>query len=239
MLDILAMYWKECKELYLQRNRQLFSSLIVVLSLGGWLPYRIGRDWFGLPLVFMLLLAFVPAIFVITFVADSFAGERERHTLETLLATRLSDWSIVAGKVAALLTLPLGMTTALLVVSFVAANIRTPGDAWGFYSLDSLLITMLLSLLLSLLIISIGILVSLRAATVRQAQQTLSTSIAILSTAATFFGFQLARLPFVQELLRLSERELLIGMIGCVTLLDVVLIFLILVRFQRSRLIGN
>ena len=237
MLDIWALYWKECKELYLQRNRQLFSFSIVVVSLGGWLPYQIGRDWFGLPLVFMLLLTFVPAVFVITFVADSFAGERERHTLETLLATRLSDWSIVAGKVAALLTLPVAMTMALLVVSFVAANIRMQGVAWSFYPLDSLLITVFLSLLFSLLIIGIGILVSLRAATVRQAQQTLGTSIAVLSTAATFFGFQLGRLPFVQWLQKLSESEILIGVIGCATLLDAVLIFLILLRFQRSRLI--
>ena len=96
---------------------------------------------------------------------------------------------------------------------------------------------MLLSLLFSLLIIGIGILVSLRAATVRQAQQTLGTSIAVLSTAATFFVFQLGHLPFVQWLQKLSESEILIGVIGCATLLNAVLISLILLRFQRSRLI--
>jgi hypothetical protein len=93
--------------------------------------------------------------------------------------------------------------------------------------------------MVSLLITGIGILVSLRAATVRQAQQTLGTSIAVLSFAATLLQSQLARLPFVQWLQRLSEGEILAGIIGILTLLDAVLIILILLRFQRSHLIGS
>ena len=34
-------------------------------------------------------------------IADGIPGERERHTLETLLASRLSDRSILLGKVMA------------------------------------------------------------------------------------------------------------------------------------------
>ena len=240
MLDIWAMYWKECKELFFQGNRQLFTILLLVVFLGGWLPYELGRAWLQLPLFVILLLAVVPAIPVITFVAESFAGERERHTLESLLATRLSDASIVAGKVVALLTLPVVVTIPILVVGFVAANLQTQVSAWNFYALDRLLITVLLSLLFSLLIIAIGIFVSLRAATVRQAQQTLGIGVAVLGFAVTFLvQSQLARLPFAKLLQGLSEGEILAYTIGGVTLLDAVLIFLILMRFQRSRLIQS
>ena len=240
MIDIWAMYWKECKELFFQGNRQLFTILLLVVFLGGWLPYELGRAWLQMPLFVILLLAVVPAIPVITFVAESFAGERERHTLESLLATRLSDASIVAGKVVALLTLPVVVTIPILVVGFVAANLQTPMSAWNFYALDRLLITVLLSLLFSLLIIAIGIFVSLRAATVRQAQQTLGISVAVLGFAVTFLvQSQLARLPFAKLLQGLSEGEILAYTIGGVTLLDAVLISLILMRFQRSRLIQS
>ena len=240
MRDIWAMYWKECKELFFQGNRQLFTILLLVVFLGGWLPYELGRAWLQLPLFVLLLLAVVPAIPVITFVAESFAGERERHTLESLLATRLSDASIVAGKIVALLTLPVGVTIPILVVGFVAANIRAQGYGWSFYPLDRLLITVLLSLLFSLLIIAIGIFVSLRAATVRQAQQTLGISVAVVGFAVTLLlQSQLSRLPFMKLLQGLSEREILAYTIGGITLVDAVLIFLILVRFQRSRLIQS
>ncbi len=240
MLDIWTMYWKECKEQFFLGSRQLlFSFLLVVVSLGGWLPYIVGRAWFQLPLFVILLLVVVPAVFVVTFVADSFAGERERHTLETLLATRLSDGSIVVGKVIALLTVPVVVTLTTLVVGFVVVNIRTQGGAWDLYPLNRFLLTVLLSLMFSLLIIGIGILVSLRAATVRQAQQTLGTSIAVLSIAGALVQSQLSRLPFAQWLQGLSEGEILASIIGGVALFDAVLIFLILVRFQRSRLIQN
>ena len=240
MGDIWAMYWKECKELFFQGNRQLFTILLLVIFLGGWLPYELGHAWLQLPLFVILLLAIVPAVPVFTFVAESFAGERERHTLESLLATRLSDASIVAGKMVALLTLPAGVTVIILVVGLVAANIQAQGHGWSFYSLDLLLITVLLSLTCSVLIIAIGILVSLRAATVRQAQQTLGISVAVVGFAITLLlQSQSARLPFVKLLQGLSEGEILAYTIGCVTLLDAVLIFLILVRFQRSCLIQS
>ncbi len=238
MRDIWAMYWKECKELFFQGNRQLFTILLLVVFLGGWLPYELGRAWLQLPLFVLLLLAVVPAVPVITFVAESFAGERERHTLESLLATRLSDASIVAGKIVTLLTLPVVVTIPILVVGFVAANLQTSVSAWNFYALDRLLLTVLLSLLCSLLIIAIGIFVSLRAATVRQAQQTLGIGVAVLGFAVTLLvQSQLARLPFAKLLQGLSEGKILAYTIGGVTLLDAVLIFLILMRFQRSRLI--
>jgi ABC-2 type transport system permease protein len=240
MLDIWAMYWKECKELFFQGSKPILLFIIEVVWLGGWLPYQLGGSaWLQLPIFAILQIAIAPVLFVAPFVADSFAGERERHTLETLLATSLSDVSIVAGKFAALLTMTMGTTLVSLLVGFVVANTLSQRSVWSFYAPDLCLITMLLSLTFSLLIIAIGILISLRAATARQAQQMLSYGVIGLAVGGTFLSLQLAHLPFIQALQRLSEGEIFAYTLGFVTLLDVVLIMLILMRFKRSRLIQS
>ncbi|HEY0754340.1 MAG TPA: ABC transporter permease subunit [Ktedonobacteraceae bacterium] len=237
MLDIWAMYWKECKELYFQGNRAVLLFLLVVASLGIWLPFQVGQAWLDLPLIAVLLLAIGPVLFTFPFTADSFAGERERHTLESLLATSLSDGSIIAGKIAALLTMSWVMTLTSLLAGFAVANIHANGHLWSFYSPDRLLMTVLLSLTFSVLLITIGILISLRATTVRQAQQILGSSIAVLGLASSLLSTQLAHLPFVIQLQGFSEGEILPLMIGCTALLDVLLILFVQKRFQRSRLI--
>lgn len=111
--------------------------------------------------------------------------------------------------------------------------------AWSLYPLDRFLITVLLSLTFSVLIIALGILISLHAAPVWQALQTLGGSITVLSLAVSLLEAQLARLPFVKWLRGLSEEEVFACTISCITLLDAVLILLILVRFQQSHLIQN
>ena len=55
---------------------------------------------------------------VSSLVADSFAGERERHTLETLLASRLPDRAILAGKL--LVPVAVAWGAALLALEHIA-----------------------------------------------------------------------------------------------------------------------
>ena len=63
-------------------------------------------------------------------VADSFAGERERHTLETLLASRLPDRAILFGKVLAAVGYGWVLVMLMLVLSLVTVNltVATPGS---------------------------------------------------------------------------------------------------------------
>ncbi len=56
------------------------------------------------------------------FAADAFAGERERKTLETLLATPLSDVAIVLGKAAAAVVM--GLLTATVAFELSALTIN-------------------------------------------------------------------------------------------------------------------
>ena len=56
-------------------------------------------------------------------IADSFAGERERHTLETLLASRLSDRAILFGKIAACIAYGWLMAMLCVLVGTITENV--------------------------------------------------------------------------------------------------------------------
>ena len=56
-------------------------------------------------------------------IADSFAGERERHTLETLLASRLSDHSILFGKIAASMAYGWLISLSCILAGAITVNI--------------------------------------------------------------------------------------------------------------------
>ena len=235
--DIAAVYWKECQELFFQGRRQILLFLALVIPLGIWLPYQVGHEWLQLPIFAVLALAVSPLLSVFSLVADSFAGERERHTLETLLATSLSNGSIVVGKIAVLLTLTTGITVISLLLGVVVANLSPAGHTWSFYPLSQFVLTILLNGFFAVLTIELGILVSLRATTVRQAQQIVSYSLLGLALVIWLLGSQIAKLPFLQQLKDLSAGETIALVISTLALIDMVLMLVILIRFQRSRLI--
>src|SRR3954465_4189577 len=98
--DLRTMLWKEWKETGLQRNlsrNERFMRTAVVVAIIGILLWKTGPLMVTAPMAFFMP-TFLPLFFLLAIVADSFAGERERHTLETLLATRLSDGAILIGK---------------------------------------------------------------------------------------------------------------------------------------------
>ena len=56
-------------------------------------------------------------------IPDSFAGERERHTLEPLLATPLSDRAILFGMISAAVGYGWGITLISMVIGLLATNL--------------------------------------------------------------------------------------------------------------------
>ena len=96
--DILTVARKEWKE-YVLAGTGLkggrMGLVIMLVVFGVVLPAQNGTDWLTSPAL-LLAWAWVPLMLVSGVVADSFAGERERHTLETLLASRLPDQAILA-----------------------------------------------------------------------------------------------------------------------------------------------
>lgn len=75
----------------------LVGTLVVVAVFGLLIPLRV-EGAANLPAFFAVFMAFVPARIV---AIDAYAGERERGTLEVLLASPLSDRGIAVGKIVA------------------------------------------------------------------------------------------------------------------------------------------
>lgn len=99
--DFKTVVWKEWREHILQYGsvvKWLLSMALLVGTVGIFLPLQFGRT--AVDSVFLLTWIWMPLLVTTSSVADAIAGERERHTPETLLASRLPDRAILLGKIA-------------------------------------------------------------------------------------------------------------------------------------------
>lgn len=176
LADVFAVARKEWQE-YLRLRGSTRSTLVGILIplavLGVYLPLQAGLEWVESPLS-LAAWAWMPLIMASSVVADSFAGERERHTLETLLASRLTDRAILLGKILAAVSYAWILTLVLILLGLVTVNVNAHAGRLLLFAPTVWLAGAIVGLLVALLISGIGVLVSLRASTVRQAQQTLS-----------------------------------------------------------------
>ena len=237
--DARAVMWKEWRELSQQRPTRA-SVLVFLLVFGGLLPYQAGREWVDGPFS-ILVLSFVPLVLTITIVADSFAGERERHTLETLLATRLSDRAVLFGKVATVVAYSWGGMVAAALLGLVTVNVAHAGSGLLVYRPEVALGTLAVGLGVAVLAASAGILVSLRAASVRQAQQVLGLSLALLiggsQVAWAFLVGDAAKAGALRFLAAKSPLQLVLLGAAALAAADALLLGACMARFRRSRLV--
>lgn len=179
--DVSIVFGKEWRELGSSDSGWVtLSTLAVFLAIVGvFVPWQLGAAWISAPWP-ILIWAWIPMFIVTTVTADSVAGERERRTLETLLATRLSDASILWGKwlacvlwvwIAMVLCLPIGLVTIALTLG--EPHLPSIGQALG---------TLAVAFAGAGLGAAGGVLVSLGAQSVRHAQQ-------VLAIAALVFAF--------------------------------------------------
>jgi ABC-2 type transport system permease protein len=239
--DILTIAAKELRELLFQRGRfrgGWIGLLFFIGVFGVFMPLNSGRDWIESP-VGLVYWAWIPYLMVSSVVADSFAGERERHTLETLLATRLSDRAILFGKLISAVVYGWGLTMICLLLSLVTINVAYYGEELLLYPLDIGAGILTLSLLVSGLAAGMGVLISLRASTVRQAQQTFS--ITFFALFIPFFAIQFLpeewRMRLMQMVMQLNVSQALLAGVLVLLGLDIALIAAAMARFQRNRLI--
>jgi len=237
--DIRAVVWKEVRELRQGGSRGRFAPLILLVMYGVFFPIQTGRQWVDSyqMLVFGLIL---PVFLVLAVVADTFAGERERHTLETLLASRLSDRAILIGKICAVVIYGWGLTVASLILALVAVNATAGAGHILLYSAGRALATFVLTGLMALFGASIGVLISLRAATVRQAQQTMTIgwiAIVFLLVLAVRDMPGTRRAHLLHWFNGMHQAEGAIALIVVLALVDVVVLAINAVTFQRARLI--
>jgi ABC-2 type transport system permease protein len=240
--DVVTVADKELKELLqasggLRGGRAGLAIMLVVF--GVVLPAQNGVEWLQSPAP-MVVWSWVPLFLVAGVVSDSFAGERERHTLETLLASRLSDRAILAGKVSASVVYGWGFTLAAVVLGAASVNAL---DWQGHIVLFPPLVlggVVGFSLLTAVAAAAAGVLVSLRAPTVRQAAQTLSIGVMLLLFVPVF-GIralpEATRASLAAWAGGVGLTALAMGLAAVLLTLDAALLAAGLARFRRARLI--
>ena len=246
LTDIWTVCLREWQEILYQRNKiwqTLLNELFALAIAGIFFPLPFDSSGEDTTTSFTLWYL-APFILLLTKVPDSFAGERERHTLPTLLATRLSDRAIVLGKIGA--AVAYGWTATIIASWFglIKVNVVNFKDAPIFYPLNSYLFGIGIGLLTTTLIATFGILVSFRAKTLKQAQLNLSFYFIALSfiplivlLVSTFLLPETVNENIVSILKAMdSTTSALIGLL-CFAVLDLLLIVFTLRRFKRNQLI--
>jgi len=243
--DIRTVMWKEWKNLHGQRGSRTKSLLTLLMPLavfGVYVPWDANDHWLrGVPP--FLAAAIIPLVVALLVVPDSFAGERERRTLSTLLASRLPDRAILGGK--ALFGVSLSWVAALLVlgVGLATVNLAHWAGHVQVYALHLALGAPALALLLAFLGVGTGILISLRSVSVQEAQQTLTVALFIPPTILGPVILLLSRrFPDYRPrtLLAGSEPEQVLAVVlGTLLVLNVIVFAAVVRRFRRSSLILN
>ena len=240
--EIVVVARKELKEIGTEgggSRRGRLTPLIGLAVAGVFFPLNAGVRYVT-PAILVAMGLILPVLFVLPIVADPFAGERERHTLETLLATRLPDKAILFGKLTAIVVYAFVLTALAFVIGLVAVNVAHP-EARPLVVAPSLVAGLLAeSVLAATLMTGIGLLISLGAATVRQAQQRVSLVLLL----PMLIPALVAKLgPNVKDSIarflttwRFTPLELLILLL---IVLDAVVLYASTLRFRRSRLVGG
>ena len=242
MADVFTVAWKEWRELLQlggSHRGGRFSLVILIGVFGVFLPLQAGADWVQSPAT-VFYWGWVPLMLVGSAVADSFAGERERHTLETLLASRLPDSAILLGKMFAAVTYGWGMVLIMLALSLVTVNLSARTGPLLVFPWRFAVGAPLLALLGSGLAATAGVLVSLRAPTVRQAAQTLNVGVLLLIFIPVL-GMQALpdslKAQMAARATAIGADGLLWVSAGLLALLDLSLLAVAFARFRRSRLV--
>ena len=241
--DILTIMWKEAKGMlrYGDNRWKGIAILVTPIALFGILiPIQFRETWltggwsFGVSF-------FTPLMLVTSTIAESFAGERERHTLETLLASRLPDRAILFGKLLVSILFAWGMTLLLLLVSLLVVNLFDGKSGFQGYQANILWMDILGSLLVAGFVSGLGIVISLRSATVQSASQSLMVMIILpflLLQAVVFLLPVFLPKATIQAILdQLNFNNIMMVVLAAILVADIILFLGALSRFQRSRLI--
>lgn len=244
--DLLTVMWKDSKSLLRiqgSRLRAILSMVVPVAMIAIFLPIQMREDFLvtAWPLAGAIVL---PLLLVGTTIPEAFAGERERHTLPTLLASRLPDRAILFGKWTLGVLYGWLLTLATLLLSAVVVNIVDWTGQVRFYRPDLAVAHIVISLLFAGLIASLGVLVSLRSATVQGAQQTLIFAL-LLPLMVLQVGpmLLLSLVPNGREILRtvlsVNFTGFWLSTAGILLVMNIAVLALAVRRFDRARLVLN
>ena len=171
MRAVFALLKKELLEIvgdrYARRGGFIQAGIFIAI-LGVLLPLSTGAMWLAGSPKAIVYFAFLPGAAAAAIAADAFAGERERKTLETLLATPLAESTILAGKALAAVVWALSVASLALVMGVVVVNV----SAGAFVPAPTLLLGALGAALASAsFMAAMAIIVSMLIPAARPAQQ--------------------------------------------------------------------
>lgn len=236
LTDIFTVFWKEAKVQFRGKTKKstLFRSLLAPIILAGVFPITWGADWVKeFPPLIIAVIA--PALIVGIMIPDSFAGERERHTLDTLLSSRLPDRAILFGKM--LLPVLTGWGAAIIfnLFSLIIVNIFHGQGRVLFFSPTTTVSIVVLSFLVATLMAGGGVITSLSAPTAQEAAQKLMTFILIPAIA-----LQILPMLFMDQLLQIIQvldgKQVLVVFGLCLMMIDIYLFLIATRKFQRSEI---
>lgn len=235
--DIAAVVWKERRSQFRVRGSRLrfLMMLLSPLLLATIFPITWGPDWLAEvpPLAISVITS---VILVAVMVPESIAGERERHTLETLLASRLPDRAILAGKLLVPLAVGWGASIIAVLWSAVIVNVAHWEGEVLFFTPPIILGSLALSFLMATLTAGAGVFVSLKAATAQEAAQILTFAILIPPMLLQLIPL-LFRDQMKQFLDTVNGPQLLVIVVVVLVILDSLVLLAATARFRRARLI--
>jgi ABC-2 type transport system permease protein len=234
--DIKTMIWKEIRVQFRGRTKKssFLRPLLAPVVLAGVFPITWGADWVNeFP---PLIIAFItPALIVGIMIPDSFAGERERHTLDTLLASRLPDRAVLFGKMLLPVLTGWGAALGFNLISLIVVNLAHGGDGILFYSPQIAGGILFLSFLSATLMAGGGVLTSISATSAQEAAQKLMMFILVPAML-----LQIIPMLFMEQILKiiktLDGNQILIIFGATLLMIDLILIVLAIRKFQRSEI---
>lgn len=241
---VASIMWKEWRSLVRfpgGKWRLAFTVVAPVAFFAFYGPASAGPDWVERADA-MFIAVVMPLVVAMMVAPDAFAGERERRTLATLLAGPLPDLAILTGKALFAIAIAWAMGLLTIVVALVIVNLMNFGE--GVLMLTPLLsvASVVISLLVAILTVGVGIIVSLRAGTVQQAQQLVA---AFLLMPAVLLGPALFLVPpdsldFIRRFFEARQAGEILGFVVAILIVsDLVLGWLAVRRLRRDRLVLN
>jgi ABC-type Na+ efflux pump permease subunit len=160
----------------------------------------------------------MPIITASVIAADSFAGEKERKTAESLLSTPITNKEVLLGKILSSFLPAVAMTVIIFFVYAGVANYSS-GKYFDFTLLPNTgwFLMLLTSPFLALTTIGLVVLVSLRAKGVKEAQQVstlLVLPILVIPFISTFGIAVLTTLFFIELLMILAATSAIVLALG-------------------------
>jgi ABC-2 type transport system permease protein len=237
--DVGTLVWKELNEWIVRGGGRGKMGLVIFLVIfGGFIPLQAGREWIQTPVSLMSWM-WLPFLLSSGVMCDAIAGERERNTLETLLASRLSDRAILIGKIVAAVVYGCGQIWIISLVSAVLINLVFWSGTVVFYPPLMIAGLIVLPLLLAAFASLVAVLVSLKAQSARQAQQVMSIGLFVLFLPLLALNFlpESARETVGRTLSQMNGLQVASIAAAFLLLLDVVLLVVAISKFRRRELV--